>query len=176
MKGREEPEAVQVEGCSLSRAAGKVKVDVTLSNQGSRPLFAISGLRRIEVDPDTGTLRLWFSDHGRTEGARDRLRRELTVPKTVAVEAGGKTTLSAELPEDMTRLVPHDDGTFTLEAVDLSKVSRAVAHVAVGNVPFYHNPSRGDFLEQLVEWGVDIEAVAEPTEPPACDAAAEDKP
>jgi hypothetical protein len=176
MKGREESEAVQVERCSLSRAAGKVKVDVTLSNQGSRPVFANSGLRRIEMNPDTRTLTLWFSDHGRTEDARDRLLKELTVPRTVAVEAGSKTTLSAELPEDMTRLVPHDDGTFTLEAVDLSKVSRAVAHVAVGNVPFYHNPSRGDLLEQLVEWGVDIEAVAELSEPPAPDAAADDKP
>jgi hypothetical protein len=165
-----EPKPVEIKSCRCTHAESQMCVEVTVANLGDRPTFVVNRVRRIELDPATSTLRLWFSDKGRKPEKGRNIIRELSVPKAEAIEAGGEKTLTAKLPENMTRLVPQEDGGFHLEPMDLTQAARIEVHVAAHDKPFYFVPSKGNLVRQLAAWGTDIstsvELAAPPKQPP----------
>lgn len=143
-------------------ADGKLQVSVDVTNSGSKSLFVMRSIRRIEFDKNTGVLTLWFSDRGRGV-KKSPVRKEYTFPNVVAIDPGKKMTIKAELSEKITRLIPLEDGKFDFEVIDLSKTKTVVFKMAVNNSPFYFNPKDPNIITQLNKWGVDIERTVKPT-------------
>ncbi|MFX0195893.1 MAG: hypothetical protein ACFFCW_07210 [Candidatus Hodarchaeota archaeon] len=161
MTARKISPKVRLEQCSYRLTKGKLRVNITLANYGSKPIFAMRGVRRIEFDKKNGTLTLWFSDKGRDTGEIDPVRKEYTVPNVVVIDPGEKKTISAELSERLTRLIPHEDGSFEFEVLDLSRAKTVIVKMTVSYTPFYFNPKEPSIIKQLIDWGVVIETTAE---------------
>jgi hypothetical protein len=53
----------------------------------------------------------------------------------------------------MTRLVVHEDGSFHLEALDLTQAQTVEVQIACDDKPFYPSPERKDMERQVAEWG-----------------------
>lgn len=166
MTAKERKRSVAIKDCACHRAEGKIHITLTIVNRGDRPCFVIPTVRRILMDSDTGTLSVWFSAGGRAVEDRPKMRIEFTAPKAEAIPENSEKALIAQFPEDMTRLVPHDDGTFHLEAIDLTKATTVEVHTAVDDKPFYFSPERKDYLRQVTGWGRPLSARAKVEPPP----------
>jgi hypothetical protein len=166
MTTRKNADSVTIRNCSCRHAEGKLQISATIVNNSDRPCFVVPRVRRIEMNRETGVLSVWFSAAGRGEPRKGKLRTEVTAPKTEAIPERSEKTLTASLPADMTRLVPHDDGTFELESIDLTRAKTIEVHAAVGDQPFYFSPERKDYREQVAAWGRPLVARAK-VEPPA---------
>jgi hypothetical protein len=154
------PKDVVIGACTCHRAVGRIHIALTIVNRGDRPCFVIPRVRRVVMDNDTRTLSVWFSAGARGSGDRRQMRTEFTAPKTQAIPENSERVLIAQLSEDMTRLVPHDDGSFHLEAIDLRKATTVAVHAAVDDKPFYFSPERKDYARQVREWGRPLSARA----------------
>lgn len=160
MTNKNSPEKdVRIKDCRCYREGDHVKIDLTLENRSDRPLFTIPRIRCIQLDPATGQLDLWFCDRGDSSIEEERakgMHREFSAPSTESVEAQSTKSLSVNLPTDMTRLVVHDDGTFSLELLDLAKAQEVRLHLAVDDKPFYYRPTKGGLVEESRAWGHDF--------------------
>lgn len=160
------PTRCHIKAGSVVHTEDKLRVELTLRNPGERPAFAVNRVRRLELDAANHKLILWFSDQGRKTGGKKTVRKEFSVPRTSPIEAGSEAILIETLPNEMTRLVPHDDGTFELESLDLRKVNQVEIHVAVGDKPFYFNASQEDLVQQLAGWGADVSTTMDVSDQP----------
>jgi hypothetical protein len=148
-----QPLRVQIDRCAARRDESGLEIEVTVRNEESRPIFATVGVRQIQLDPSTGRLDLWFSDHGRdttADGGRCRMN---SVPETRTIESGQSMSFTVRLLPTYTRVVPHADQSFHFESIDMGQARTVVAHIGVADTPFYYNPRRGAMIEQLVTWG-----------------------
>jgi len=152
--------AVRIDALKPIRAQEKLQVEVVVANNHDQPVFVIDRVRRIQYDEGEGTLHLWFSDHRRDLENKGPLKMEFSVPKVSAIDKGRSRTIKAQLPVQMTRLVTHADGTFHLEALDLTGARQVAVHVAVDSVPFYRSQKIA-LSKQLTGWGAEIEARAD---------------
>ena len=92
------------------------------------------------------------------------VRKELVLPPSRSIEPGGRTTLTASVRDDLTRLVPEAGG-FHLEHLDAGAAREVEVVVSVADAPFYFNPREGDVVGQLESWGADLRAMAAPEKP-----------
>jgi hypothetical protein len=138
-------------------------ISLTLKNFSEGPVHAVSELRRIILDPDTGVLTLWLSDR---QPPRDHHRpdRHVSRPVTQVIDPGEKSTFEFELPHRMTRIVTGPDNTFDFEPLDLSKTRSVAFRISLDDKPFYFAPNSGSMREQLQKWGRDLETSAQPVE------------
>ena len=161
MKNKLSAEQVRIRTLTPVRAEDRLEVELEVVNQTDRPIFVVDRVRRIQLDPDSGVLHLWFSDSGSELGVRGPMRREWSPPKARGIERERRRTIKVSLPLDMTRLVVHDKGSFHLEALDLASMRRVAVHVAADTVPFYFRPTEKDLAAQVSAWGTDITAEAD---------------
>lgn len=113
------------------------------------------------MDHDTKTLHIWFSDEGRQLETTPGVIREISIPSTKSIAAGEELPLKAKVPLDLTRIVPHEDKSFHLEALDLTEAVKVELYFAVGEKPFYASRTRKDILSQLAEWGEKLKFTSE---------------
>jgi hypothetical protein len=149
---------LQVQKCAFSD--GQLQVDLMLSNNGDTAIFAISSPRRIEFDQGTGVLHLWLSDEGRKREQMPGVVREISSPPKKSLKPREHMVLNIHVPVDITRLVPHDDQTFHLEAIDLTKAEYVEIHCNVDDKPFYADKKETDITKQLAHWGTRLDIKA----------------
>ncbi|CAG0931589.1 hypothetical protein RHDC3_01918 [Rhodocyclaceae bacterium] len=147
---------VTLRQCDCRRSEGKVLVSVTLANDSDRPLFVIPRVRRIRMDPDTGTLHLFFSGTGERPPVSGRFRTEFSSPRTTPLPERSEKTLTATLPEVMTQMFIREDGSYGFRPLDLREARDVVVEVAVDDKPFYPSPARKDLSRQAAAWGTKL--------------------
>jgi hypothetical protein len=161
MTSKNSPEKdVRIKDCRFYREEDEVRIDLTLENRSDRPLFTIPRIRCIQLDPSSGKLDLWLCDRGGSSIEAERkkgMHREFSAPTTTSVEAQSKKSVSVKLPVDMTRLVVHDDGTFSLERLDLTQAQEVRLHFAVDDKPFYYRPTKKGLVGESRAWGHDFD-------------------
>jgi hypothetical protein len=147
---------VTLSQCDFRRSEGKVRVSVTLANDSDRPAFVIPRVRRILMDPDTGTLHLFFSGTGERAPVSGRLRTEFSSPRTTPLPERSEKVLTVTLPENMTQMFIREDGSYGFRPLDLTRARDVVVEVAVDDKPFYPSPARKDLARQAAAWGTKL--------------------
>jgi hypothetical protein len=145
---------VRIAEVACRRVLGKIEFSVTVANQGNDPCFVVARLCRLELDSNTRMLSVWFASI--PPATDSRIRRQFTVPETYAIPPNASKILNATVAEDMTRIVPHENGTFHLEALNLTQVGSVEIHVAVDDKPIYFSPERKDHRGQMQAWGREL--------------------
>lgn len=148
--------AVTLRKCTCHRSEGKILVSVTLANDSDRPAFVIPRVRRIQMDPDTGTLHLFFSGTGERPPVSGRFRTEFSSPRTTPIPERSEKVLTATLPENMTQMFVRDDGSYGFRPLDLRGARDVVVEVAVDDKPFYPSPAQKDRARQAAAWGTKL--------------------
>ncbi|WP_429884786.1 hypothetical protein [Geoalkalibacter halelectricus] len=166
MISAQNPLRLRAASATFRHAEDKLEVEVTLVNEGDRPLFVTVGIRQILYDAASRTLDLWLSDHARSPDAHPGRCATISVPRTEVLEAGARHPLRLEAPRHLTRLVPHEDQSFHFEDLDLTQTEQVRVHLGCSDRPFYHNPKGPAVLEQLKAWCAVVEVDARPAKAP----------
>jgi hypothetical protein len=160
---KKKQDEIHIRKCICQRVEGKIQVSVTIANDSDRPCFIIPRLRRILLNSESGVLTLYFSGRGEPKAIVPKMRVEFTAPQTLAIPERSEKIITTSLSEDMTRLVVHEDGSFHLEALDLTQAHTVEVQIAWDDKPFYPSPERKDMERHVARWG-NLLAVQAPVE------------
>ena len=138
-------------------------ISVDIQNEGKRTVLVGCGIRQIQFDKDTGSLSVWFSDHGRDPSAPHARCRMNTAPRTVEAKAGERVQVRGRVPRELRRLMGVKGSEVVFDVFDVSEVRDVEVHVVVAEAPFYFNPSKGSAVEQLKSWGEDLHMEVRPS-------------
>jgi hypothetical protein len=142
---------LRIAGLSFSCRQMTCTAELEVVNKSDHPWFAISTLRRLAYDPQAQKLTLFLSEH---EAPDWMGHRRVAKPAFLTIAPATSGNLTVTLPRRLAGLKAV--GTYlgaAFEGFDLGDAAQVEVEIAYAGVPFYHDPARGSYLEQLARWG-----------------------
>jgi hypothetical protein len=144
-----------------------IDVTITVRNNTSISLYAVSSIRRIEYDANTRTLRLSLKEPAPAENPEFIISRPVILPKFTLVPAGSTENIQVTVPQVINRITsfaPTEQGDLEHEAINIGDMQQVECTVAYSDTPFEpeQDARPDDILAQLSSWGEETRIAVQP--------------